>query len=66
MCLLVLLKLLLLGKKLNFLNILFVIVLAVELLCGYFYISNFIEIGEKSFAPEEQKPENLMSACGNW
>ena len=62
----ILVKLIMIGKNLNFLNIMFINLFVVEIVCGIFIIPNFFEIGQKNWNNNQPDPESLMEACGIW
>ena len=62
----ILVKLLLIGKNLNFMNIMFIILFIFEIICGSFIIPNFFLIGEKNWNDKEPNPSDVMEPCGTW
>ena len=64
--LVILIKLLLLGRKLNFINIMFVNVFFCEVTLGLFMIPNFFKVGELNLTEETHLNEQLIGICGNW
>ena len=61
----ILIKLLSIGRKLNFINVMFVTVFTAEVILGAIMIPNFFDLGERNllFDPE---PKNVISLCGTW
>ena len=64
--LVILTKLLLLGRKLNFINIMFVNVFFCEVILGLFMIPNFFKVGELNLTEETHLKEQLIGICGKW
>ena len=62
----ILIKLLLLGRKLNFINIMFINVFFCEVIFGVFMIPNFFSVGEINLTGESVQREQLIGICGNW
>ena len=61
----ILIKLLSIGRKLNFINVMFLNVFAMEVILGAIMIPNFYDIGERNLL-SVSVPENVISLCGNW
>ena len=61
----IIVKLLMLGRKLNFINVLFVIVFLCQVIIGCFMIPNFFLMGVKNWtgAPD---PEGVRPLCSIW
>ena len=57
---------LMIGKNLNFMNILFINLFMVQIITGGFVIHNFFIIGEENWNDNEPEPEKLMGPCGLW
>ena len=65
--LVILIKLLMLGRKLNFINIMFVNVFFCEVILGFLMIPNFFKVGELNLTEEETHlKEQLIGICGKW
>ena len=65
MSLTILIKLLSIGRKLNFINVMFVNVFAAEVILGAIMIPNFFDFGEKNLLSDPD-PKKVLSLCGNW
>ena len=64
--LVILIKLLMLGRKLNFINIMFVNVFFCEVILGFLMIPNFFKVGELNLTEETHLKEQLIGICGKW
>ena len=62
----ILIRLLMIGRGLNFMNIMFLLLFASEIICGSFIIPTFFEIGDKNWNDDEPKPDEVMKPCGTW
>lgn len=62
----ILFKLLMIGRNLNFMNIMFTIILMFEIICGSFIIPNFFKIGENNWNENVKANQELREACGIW
>ena len=62
----ILIKLLMIGRNLNFMNIMFVIIFMFEIICGSFIIPNFFKIGEQNWNDDSEANTQLRETCGTW
>ena len=65
MSLTILIKLLSIGRKLNFINVMFVNVFAAEVILGAIMIPNFFDFGEKNLLSDFEL-KKVIRLCGNW
>ena len=54
------------GRNLNFMNIMFILLFASEIICGSFIIPSFFEVGEKNWNDDDPNPDEVMKPCGTW
>ena len=62
---LILIKLIFLGKKLNFLNIGFISIFFYETVCCLFLIPNFFSVAQQNWFGEP-RPEIVTDECARW